>query len=74
MLLDSDELKANNGSVISDEAYADLIREGVRCSDCNDKLCVAEILMHKHVGITETKDMSCQACWMKAAYSPDNLG
>jgi len=36
--------------------------------NCGAKLNTNEIIMHKHVSITNEKEMSCQACWMKVAY------
>jgi len=69
--LTDDKLK-KGGEEIPESEYDNLINQGVSCSYCGGQLSKDEITMHRHVGITETKDMSCQGCWMKAAYG-DNL-
>lgn len=74
-ILKNDKLK-HGGEEIPESAYLNLIKEGVSCSDCGGQLSAYEITMHRHVGITEAKDMSCHTCWMKAAYGEnlaDNL-
>lgn len=63
-----DDKLQRGGEEIPESQYDELIKEGVTCSDCGGQLTKNEIVMHRHVGIVEAKDMSCQTCWMKAAY------
>lgn len=49
--------------------YLGMIIKGVRC-ECGEMLNRKEILSHRHIGITKSKDMSCQECWCKDAYGP----
>jgi len=70
--LEDDKLQTK-GEEIPESAYLHLIKNGVTC-DCGGQLSADEIVMHRHVGITEAKDMSCHSCWMKAAYEQPHGG
>ncbi len=74
-ILENEKLKSTHPEIHESE-YLHLIKEGVSCSDCGGQISADEIVMHRHIGITEAKNMSCQGCWMKAAYGEnlaDNL-
>jgi hypothetical protein len=63
-------MKAENKNlrITSEKEYEKLLLSGVMCSCCGDKLSNDEILTHRFVGITESKDMMCQIDWMRVAY------
>lgn len=70
-ILKDDKLQSKHPEIPESE-YDHLVKQGVSCSDCGGQLSKDEITMHRHIGITEAKDMSCHTCWMKAAYG-ENL-
>lgn len=53
---------------LPEEIYDKYNNIKVFCSDCGEKLTRSEIMMHRHVGITEAEEMSCTGCWMKVDY------
>lgn len=62
------EIKTHSSALLTDDDYKDLILSGVSCSKCHKKLNIDEILCHKYVSITDSKDMQCQSCWVHDAY------
>ena len=62
------EAEIKNLGITSEKEYEKLLLSGVICSCCGNKLSNDEILTHRFVGITESKDMICQMDWMRVAY------
>lgn len=62
------EKKNKNLGITSEKEYEKLLLSGVMCSCCGNKLSNGEILIHRFVGITDSKDMMCQMDWIRIAY------